>query len=279
MSNGCVMKPLIKSFYWAAMLASCVVAAAENSGEQTTASFTDPSRPGSVHIGLIQGRIIIQGADRKDVAIETRSGPAAVLSRTPEESGAMRRLSQQAPITVEEQNNQMSIGSPKINRTVALQIQVPKRTNLQISTVNDGDIDVEGVDGELELGSVNGSITLSSVGGSVVAHALNGKITATVLRVDPEKPMAFTSLNGAVDVTLPASTRANLKLRSDNGSVYTDFKLGTLTQPPAVVEDTREPAGRYRVEVNKAMYGSLNGGGPQIELRAFNGNVYVRKGN
>jgi len=273
------MKPLMKLFYCAAMLALCAVAAAEDSGERTTASFTDPSRPGLLHIGLIQGNIIVKGDDRRDVSMETRSSRVGVLSRAPEEPAGMRRLPQQPSITVAEQNNQMSISSPNVNSTVDLQIQVPKRTNLQLSTVNDGDIRVEGVDGELEIGSVNGSITLSGVGGSVVAHTVNGKITATVLRVSPEKPMAFTCLNGTVDVTLPASTRANLKLRSDNGSVYTDFVLGTLMQPSAAVEATRGSGGRYRVEVNKAIYGGLNGGGPEIELRTFNGDVYVRKGN
>jgi Putative adhesin len=273
------MKSPTKSLHWAAMLAWCVVAAAEDSGERTTASFTDPSRPGLVHVGLIQGTITVKGTDRKDVIIEPRSSRVGALSRGPENPTRMRRLPQQPSITVEEQDNQMSIGSPNVNRTVDLQIEVPKRTNLQLSTVNDGDIRVEGVDGELEIGSVNGAITLSDVGGAVVAHTVNGKVAATVSRVSLEKPMAFTSLNGAVDVTLPASTRANLKLRSDNGTVNTDFQLSTLTQPSAAIEDTHRAGGRYRVEVSKAIYGSLNGGGPEIELRTFNGNVYVRKGH
>jgi hypothetical protein len=36
--------------------------------------------------------------------------------------------------------------------------------------------------------------------------------------------------------------------------------------------------GRYRITVNKSIYGSINGGGPDIELRTFNSNVYVRRG-
>jgi hypothetical protein len=29
--------------------------------------------------------------------------------------------------------------------------------------------------------------------------------------------------------------------------------------------------------VDRAIYGSINGGGPDFEMRTFNGNVYVRK--
>ena len=30
--------------------------------------------------------------------------------------------------------------------------------------------------------------------------------------------------------------------------------------------------------VNNAIYGSVNGGGPDVELRTFNGSIYLRKG-
>jgi hypothetical protein len=108
---------------------------------------------------------------------------------------------------------------------------------------------------------------------------VNGKVHAALVRATPQKPMAFTSLNGVVDITLPATVKANLKLRSDNGTVFTDFELKTMSQAAAVVEDTRRSGGRYRVEVNKVIYGSVNGGGADFDIRTFNGNIYVRKGS
>ena len=81
-----------------------------------------------------------------------------------------------------------------------------------------------------------------------------------------------------MDVTLPAAAKANLKLRTDNGSAFTDFDLHTLPAPSSeVVEDTRQSGGRYRLNVNKVIHGTINGGGPDIEVRTFNGNIYVRK--
>jgi len=81
-----------------------------------------------------------------------------------------------------------------------------------------------------------------------------------------------------VDVTLPAAVKGNLKLRSDNGEVFTDFDLKASPQSAATVEDTRRSGGRYRIEVNKAIYGAVNGGGADFDIRTFNGNIYVRKG-
>jgi DUF4097 and DUF4098 domain-containing protein YvlB len=159
-------------------------------------------------------------------------------------------------------------------------IEVPLRTNLELETVM-GSVTVEGVEGELEVEAVNGAVTLTNVGGSVVAHSVNGKVTATVVRATPQKPMAFTSLNGSVDVTLPATVKANLKLRSDQGDVYTDFDLQLREDPdpnPSPrVDIGRSGRPRAVIAIDKAIYGLINGGGPDFEMRTFNGNVYVRK--
>ena len=79
-------------------------------------------------------------------------------------------------------------------------------------------------------------------------------------------------------MTLPAATKANLKLRSDNGNVYTDFDLALKPPAQAAARESQGGQGRYRITVNKSIYGSINGGGPDIELRTFNSNVYVRRG-
>jgi DUF4097 and DUF4098 domain-containing protein YvlB len=273
------MKRLNKALACVAMVAGAHIATAQDTGERVTASFSDPSHPGVLHVSLVAGSITVKGGPGKDVIIQSRgrdyrSGDAAEAHK-----GGLRRLSQQPSLSVEEQNNRMKIESPSATRPVDLEIQVPARTHLDLETVNSGDIKVEGVEGEIEVGNVNGSITLAAVSGSIVAHTVNGKVSAAVLRVTPEKPMAFTSLNGAVDITLPAAVKANLKLRSDNGEVFTDFDLKAMAQSAATVEDSRQSGGRYRIEVNKVISGSVNGGGPDFDIRTFNGNIYVRKGS
>jgi DUF4097 and DUF4098 domain-containing protein YvlB len=111
-----------------------------------------------------------------------------------------------------------------------------------------------------------------------VAHSVNGKLVATVTKATPQQPMAFTSLNGNVDVTLPAAVKANLKLRSDQGDVYTDFDLQLQREPVRADNNVRRNGSRTEINFNHSVYGSVNGGGPDYEIRTFNGNVYVRKG-
>jgi hypothetical protein len=256
----------VKALIGAPALLLCLCAAARDDSNRMSASFSDPSHPGSLRIALVYGHINVKGTDASTaVVIETRPfGKEDALNQSRHDG--LRELPQQPDIAVQEQGNRMSVSAVNPGTKTDLEIQVPRRTDLQLSTVNEGDIHVEGVTGELEIGSVNGTITLNQVGGTVVAHTVNGRITATVVSVNPGEPMAFITLNGEVDVTFPAGTKANLKLRTDNGNVNSDFKLGPI------------PDGQGHVEVNKALSGPLNGGGPQFELRTFNGSVYLRKG-
>ena len=128
-------------------------------------------------------------------------------------------------LNVEAENNQVRISTDAIQRTVDVTITVPVHTSLSLKTVNDGNILVTGVDGELDIDNINGDVALKNVSGSVVAHALNGKVLATLNRVDPQKNMAFSSLNGDIDVTFPADLKANVNMRTDNGEVYSDFDV------------------------------------------------------
>jgi len=88
--------------------------------------------------------------------------------------------------------------------------------------------------------------------------------------------MTFTSLNGDIDVTLPAAVKANPRLRSNQGDVFTDFDAQVTAGDSA--NRTQQHNGRsVRIDINRSIYGTVNGGGPDFELRTFDGNIYVRK--
>jgi hypothetical protein len=273
------MKIFRRSLAVVAALAVCGAAAAQGMSERGAVSLSDPGRPATVHLGLVQGSIAIRGTDRKDVLVEARVDDEGDETPGKPDANGLRRIPQRAALTVEEENNRVSISAGSPNRFYKFTIEVPAKTNLEVSTVNGGEVTVEGVDGDLEIGNVNGGITLTRVGGAVVAHTTNGDVKVTLTRVAPKKPMAFTTLNGDIDVSVPKSTTANLKLRSDQGEifVFTDFQLKLLPENSvAKIEDTRKDGGRYRIEINRALVGEINGGGPEFEMRSFTGNIYLR---
>jgi DUF4097 and DUF4098 domain-containing protein YvlB len=247
------------------------------SDNKVSVPLTDPSRPVTLRAHLVSGSITVKGADVKEVVVEARArGDEA---HTGGRAEGMKRIPMTSTgLNIEAENNNVRVSTDSYQRTVDLTITVPIHTSVSLHSVNDGNIVVSGVDGDLDVNNVNGAVDLKNVGGSVVAHALNGHVVATLNRVDPQKPMAFSSLNGDIDVTFPPDLKANVSLRTDNGEVYSDFDVKVQpTAPQQTVEDNRGKGGKYKVQIDKNVRGTINGGGQEIQFKNFNGNIYIRR--
>jgi DUF4097 and DUF4098 domain-containing protein YvlB len=244
-------------------------------GDRVSVNLDDPARPAYVKASMVNGSITVKGYDGKEVIVEAR----ARNQESERPSGGPKRLNiSTTGLTVEEENNEVRVSTESWARTIDVTITVPVHTSLKLRAVNDGDIVVTGVDGELDVDDVNGSVTLNNISGSAVAHALNGKLLATFAHVNPQKPMAFSSLNGDIDVTLPADVKANVSIRSDRGDVFSDFDVQLqASAPQQVVEDGRGKGGKYRVKIDKTVHGTINGGGPEYQFTNFQGQIYIRR--
>ncbi len=257
--------------------AAGIAAYAQDSPEHVSVPFSDPSRPKMVKVSLINGGITVKGYNGKEVIVESRS--EGDRGRHRDAPPGMHRIDiNGAGLRVEESENTITIGVERVNSSGEISVQVPFDTSLKLSTINGGNIVVEGVSGDLDVNNTNGSVMLSHISGSAVAHALNGRVLVTLDRVSPNKAMSFSSLNGDVDVTLPADIRANVKMKTDNGEIYSDFdvKLDASGKQP-IVEGNRSSGGKYKVRFDHGMSGTINGGGPELQFTTFNGTIYIRK--
>jgi hypothetical protein len=179
-------------------------------------------------------------------------------------------------LTVEEDNNHVTVEIESFRRAYDIDIKVPVGSSLKLESTNMGEIRVENVSGEIEVENVNGPIMLQNVSGTVVASTTNGDIEAALTRLAPDKPMSLATFNGDVDVTLPADAKATMKLKSQEGDVYSDFDLA-LKAAPVKTEESGKATGRFRVSIERAALGTINGGGVELKLETYNGSIYIRK--
>ena len=261
-------------------------AGAQDAGtDKVTVPLTDPARPVKLKVGILSGSITVKGYSGKEVIVEAKTHPEDEEGDEDSENAGKRKGLKRIPnsstgLTIEEEDNTVRVsnsgrwGSQKVDITV----QVPVNCSMQLSTVNDGDIDVSGVKGELDINNTNGSVTAKDISGSIVAHALNGNILVTMPSVNTEKPMSFSSLNGEIDVTFPSTIKATLQIDDEQGEVYSDFDMSLDRAKPVVEESPKTKGGKYKVTIEKAMKGSINGGGQEIQFKNYNGNIYIRKG-
>ena len=288
---------IVQSKFWSGIaLAALSLAVAsppahaqnEDRSEKLTVHLSDPSRPSTIKANLLNGGITVNVYDGKDILIESRvrtggewtaAVPMPPMPPAPQVYPGMHRvLGGGSALTAEEENNDVQVNVDSVFHTVDLILTVPVHTSLVLRNVNGGNITVNGVDGELDVSAVNGGVTLQNVSGNAIAHTLNGKLSATFAKVDPQKPMAFSSLNGEVDATFPADLKANLSFHVSRGDVYSDFDVQVQRSVGQPVVEGPDGHGRtHRVRPYGAVYATINGGGVAIQFSSFNGNIFIRK--
>lgn len=242
--------------------------------------LSNPNSPGKLVVNQISGSIMVEAYDGKEVIVKAtvsngRGRCSDCGNRRSDDKSGMKKISNTSlNIGAEEDNNVVEIQNELWNKKTDLFIKVPKDFSLKLKTINDGDINVEGVNGEMEISNINGEITLNDISGSVVANTTNGELTVSFNSITSGKDMAFSSFNGNVEVIFPQSLKANVKAKSDMGDVYTDFDMAISKNEPQV--DQSNSSGKYRVKVEQWVKGTINGGGPEMLFKTFNGDIMIK---
>jgi DUF4097 and DUF4098 domain-containing protein YvlB len=178
-------------------------------------------------------------------------------------------------LEVTENGNAITIHSGSWNNKLNLEIEVPSGMDLDVKTHNDGDLHVTNIQGVIEMTNHNGEISALNVSGSVVATTYNGEIKISFDKVTEGAPMSFTTYNGDVDISFPTTIKAALKLKTERGDIYSDFDVDFKTTAPVQKKDTK--AGVYKVMIDEWKRGDVNGGGPEITVKNYNGDIFIRK--
>jgi hypothetical protein len=191
----------------------------------THLKFSDPAKPGKLRLRVVAGDITITGAETSEVTIvsniKNKAQPA------PKNSDGLRRLDSETTFTATEKANVITVelggDSPDQSSGATLAITIPRNTSVNVENTYGGEISVKNIEGDADIRSLNSEVTLDRIAGSALVETVNGEIHATFVKVTEGKPLSFTSMNGEIDVRIPADTKANVRLRTQNGAVLTDF--------------------------------------------------------
>lgn len=220
--------PPPRTLLFASTVAIALLSAAYADETTTSVKFSDPRQPGTVKVSVARGDIDVAGADVAEVIV--KSDGRGQHPQPPRKDG-LRVLTESVSFSLQEKDNVVTLdalsegwGGPPSN----LRITVPRNTNVVISSAYGGDVSCSGVSGNIEVKSLNGRVRLEDIVGSTLVETTNGEITATIRELHENKPVSFTSTNGAVVLHVPEKAKANIRLRTRNGSILTDFDEKTF---------------------------------------------------
>ncbi|MEM9996403.1 MAG: M56 family metallopeptidase [Bacteroidota bacterium] len=161
--------------------------------------------------------------------------------------------------------------------TVDFEVRVPRGVHFEGASVNgavealelSGDITATSVNGAVKASTSNGDIEATSVNGAVEASAsgsvrassVNGAIRADMGRADWSGTAEYSSVNGAIILTLPADFSAEVEAKTMNGDIRSDFPLEI----------------RRGRNVGVSASGTVGNGGRRMKLTTQNGSIQLRR--
>jgi Toastrack DUF4097 len=175
------------------------------------------------------------------VLVEETGGKLTIRTKTPGSEGGIRGW----------------LSCAGVDGQVAYRLTLPREARLAATTVN-GNVEIAGLVAAVRAASTNGDVVLE-VGGEVEATSVNGSIRVAMRRADPRSAMELSTVNGSIQLLVPAAFRAYVDARTTNGSVGSDL--------PLLVEGRRS---------RSRLIGRLNGGNTRLTLRTTNGSIWLR---
>ncbi len=275
------------------VLVSAFCAQAQTSGEFTV-PLSDPNKRGKLKAHLNYGSITVRGTARKDVLVKYSSvaddnehdrdhdrdrdddDDNKQKSKDKSSTAGLKKISGGTmDLEVTENDNTIKANSDSWSNKMKLEIEVPSGFDLNVSTYNDGDLVINNIQGELEITNYNGEIIAENISGSVVATTYNGEIKVTFDKVTEGAPMSYSTFNGDIDLTFPATLKATLKMKTEQGEILSGFDMSMIKSGPVQKKDTK--SGTYKVVIDEWVKGDINGGGAEFTMKNYNGDIIIRK--
>lgn len=241
----------------------------------TTAAFTQDYK-----IAKSSGKLII---NLPGVSVEGYDGSEIIFSSSKTKSEDDERAKGLRPISGSglEDNTGIGInvtekgGNVEVNPVGkgdnTIKIKVPKGVSISYTfnkVMHHSTASFKNIESEIEISALYNNVELENTTGPLTVKSVYGGIEAK-LGQNIKGPISLISVYKHVDVSMPVTTKANLKMNTAWGEILAsaEFKIDI------------EKSGDMVKYSDNNIKGKLNGGGIDMTLTSNYGKVYLRKSN
>ncbi|MFK7958773.1 MAG: DUF4097 domain-containing protein [Lysobacterales bacterium] len=157
---------------------------------------------------------------------------------------------------------------------VQFDVTIPPGSRIEVSTVNDGDVVVEGVIGLVSARNVNGPVKVTGAQHCGRLKSINGAVRVT-LDQPPSKDCELETINGDITLNIPAGSDIDLALDLFNGKLRSEFEVESMALTPQVEKSRKGKRLRYKISQADGL--RIGNGGPSFSVKSLNGNIKINK--
>jgi hypothetical protein len=148
------------------------------------------------------------------------------------------------------------------NARVDFVVHMPRDVRLTVRDVN-GSVKATGLGEFAEASTVNGSVEVETAQWARLS-TVNGSIDGRFGRGDWSEPLSIHTVNGDVNLTLPADFGADVEFNAVNGDFESDLPV--------------EIKSRDAAHGPKHIRATVGGGGRELSIHTVNGSAHLRRG-
>ena len=215
-------------------------------------------------------KISFEGYDGNEVIISTNVKSSSKSERAEglkliNGSGLVDNTGIGIAVTKSGGNTQVDELSKKSSRRY--RVKVPKNVTVVYEhyTAFGSTVVFSDITSEIEVKTNHSKVRLENMTGPMTVSTVHGRIEGTFTSLNQNGPVSIASSHGLIDISLPGGTKANVKLGTDWGEIYSDFDI-----------EFQKSSGLKNYSSNEVR-GAINGGGVNFSASSTHGNVYLRK--
>lgn len=207
----------------------------------------------------INGEVEIKGWDKNEIKV------TAIITADNQE--ARDRITIEIDengrgVSVETNYKKSSSWKNNNSGSVDYLVMVPQQAKLAAIELVNGSLSIENVSGEMKIDLVNGSIVAKGLMNDSDINSVNGSIEVSYQGISKDlKDISIDTVNGRIELNVPAEINANVDIETMHGSIRNDFGLSA---------DKNMFSG-------KNLHGTIGSGDIRISIESVNGGVRLLK--
>jgi hypothetical protein len=154
------------------------------------------------------------------------------------------------------------------------EITAPPDAQIDVGTITDGRVDVNGIRGIVNASNVNGPVSVTDLNDCAKIKSVNGALNLKFARA-PGEDCAIETVNGRITLGLPANAGLDAILNINHGDIESDFDAEPMALPAKLEREDKDERFGYRLEQPAGV--RLGAGGPTFTFASLNGDVRIRK--
>lgn len=157
---------------------------------------------------------------------------------------------------------------------VQFEIVVPPTTALNVGTVMDGRVKVDGILGPVSASNVNGPVSANDIGNCESIESVNGSVDISFVK-NPDQNCDIETVNGDITLDVPENVSMDVTFDLFNGEFSSELNVGPLDTSATIEHVSENGHNRYRIQRLAGL--RLGAGGPTYSISSINGDVRILK--